>query len=124
MVPLLVNVCLPAVPLPHQLPDCERAAQSCRANLQKLAAVYVSADYFERTDIGLKGGASFLAFADQKGFEKVFAPAGLFGAVDLPSQPRPPKKRVLPDGAFEAQFVAPAAHRSDRSRHARRLDRL
>ena len=59
--------------------------------------------YFEKNNAGLKGDASFLALTDKDGFAKVFAA-------------RPPlmggkKPTLLPDGAFDKQFVAAVVKR-------------
>ena len=61
--------------------------------------------YFEKNNSGLKGDASYLAFAGQDGFGKVFAA-------------RPPlmggkKPVLLPPGAFDKQLVAAVIKRGN-----------
>jgi hypothetical protein len=60
--------------------------------------------HFEKNTSGLKGDASFLAFTDREGFDKVF------GTV-------PPlmgkKPNVLPKDAFEKNLVAAVIHRGN-----------
>jgi hypothetical protein len=59
--------------------------------------------YFEKNNSGLKGDASFIAFADKAGFDKTFAA-------------RPPlmggkKPVLLPKDAFDKHFVAAVVKR-------------
>jgi hypothetical protein len=66
-------------------------------------AVYTG--YFEKNNSGLKGDASYVAFADKAGFDKTFAA-------------RPPvmggkKPVLLPKGAFDKQFVAAVVKRGN-----------